>query len=109
MKVIDLSHLINSGISVFPGTELPVTETLCSVEREGFSEMRFTMNSHCGTHIDAPAHMIAGAMTIDQIPAGNFIGRAFGMDCRNVQAGEISLDLVTEQLGHMDTPDFLLF
>jgi len=39
-----------------------------------------TLGSHTGTHIDAPAHAVAGALTLDKIPLSNFIGPCWVLD-----------------------------
>jgi kynurenine formamidase len=39
---------------------------------------------HAGTHIDAPAHMLAGGASIQDIPASTFIGRGRLIDARGV-------------------------
>jgi hypothetical protein len=38
------------------------------------------MYSHTGTHIDAPAHMLAGAPALDQLGVDRFVGRACAID-----------------------------
>ena len=76
MQVIDLSHPIATGMPVYPGSAPPNLETIGTVAANGHAEKRITLNSHTGTHIDAPAHMLAGARTLDVMDVGQFIGRA---------------------------------
>jgi arylformamidase len=67
MKIIDLTHLLNSDITVYPGTEKPVFVQANTVEKDGFAEQKMTMYTHTGTHIDAPFHMLANGKSLDQM------------------------------------------
>lgn len=85
MKIVDLTHLIKEGMPVFPGTESPVLEAANTLERDGFREKKLHMYSHTGTHMDAPAHMIASGWTLDQVPADAFFGPAVKVDVRGLK------------------------
>ncbi len=76
MHIIDLSHRIENGMPVFPGTPEVNIEQLYSVEKDGFAEKALHLITHVGTHIDAPAHIIGGAKTLDQFPISKFTGTA---------------------------------
>ena len=76
MHLIDLSHRIENGMPVFPGTPAVNIEQLFSVEKDGFAEKGLDLITHLGTHIDAPAHMIRGAKTLDDFPISKFCGNA---------------------------------
>jgi arylformamidase len=65
---------------VYPGTEPPVITDANTVERDGFAEKLLSMYSHTGTHIDAPAHMLADGPTLDQFDVEHFVGRACVID-----------------------------
>lgn len=80
MKIVDLSHSIFPNMPVYPGTEPPSFTTACTIDGVGFLEKKITLYSHTGTHIDAPAHIIHGAKTLDQLSTDNFIGTAFPMN-----------------------------
>src|SRR5262249_29412787 len=45
-----------------------------------YSLTALAMSCHTGTHIDAPAHYIAGGATVDQLPLDLLIGRAQVLD-----------------------------
>jgi len=74
MRVFDLSHPIQPGMPLFPGTPQPRLEPLASLEGEGYAERWLALASHTGTHIDAPAHLLPGGKGLDGFPAGHFIG-----------------------------------
>ena len=76
MKIIDLTHWIEPGMPVYPGTAAPVLEEANTIARDGFAEKKLSLNSHVGTHMDAPAHMLPGGRTLDSYPVDLFWGRA---------------------------------
>jgi arylformamidase len=82
MRIFDLSHRIEPGMPVYPGTEGPRFESATTIERDGFAERLVTMYSHTGTHMDAPAHILPGAAHLDELPAARFAGRAVILDAR---------------------------
>src|SRR3954462_9807121 len=53
---------------VFPGLPDPSFEPIARVEDDGYAMTRYAMLNHIGTHVDAPAHQIAGGDTLDDIP-----------------------------------------
>jgi kynurenine formamidase len=109
MKAIDLTQLISPDMPVYPGTEGPRITDATSIERDGFAEKLITMYSHTGTHIDAPAHMIPGAFTLDQFQVGTFLGKAIVIEVPASTGGVIGLDLLEAQAVRLQGCDFLLF
>ena len=110
MKVVDLTHILEPGMPVYPGTESPVFAPGSTYEPDGFKETRLTMFTHTGTHMDPPSHLFAGRTTIDQFPASQFIGKALVIDCRAAKAGEAITMAYLEPYGNMlGQVDFLLF
>jgi kynurenine formamidase len=89
MPIFDLTHPIQPDISVYPGDETPVITSTATIDHDGYQAHRLTFTTHSGTHIDAPAHILPKAKTLDQFPASHFQGRALVVDCRDLQ-GEIS-------------------
>lgn len=81
---VDLTHVIEPEMSVFPGDPAPQTETLATCEKDGYRLTKLTVGSHCGTHADAPAHVFLGGRTLDRFPAEFFMGSAMIIDCRGV-------------------------
>jgi kynurenine formamidase len=67
---------------VYPGTEPPVLAEANTISRDGFREKKITLYSHTGTHMDAPAHILPGAPTLDGLPPDRFIGTARQADIR---------------------------
>ena len=77
-RVIDLTLPLASGakgISIEPAKRL---------ETDGWNASTLCLYSHCGTHIDAPAHFGVGTETIDAINVENFTGPAWVADVRPI-------------------------
>jgi arylformamidase len=108
MGLIDLTHVVKPGMTVFPGTEPPVFEIGSSIDRDGFEEKKITMFSHTGTHMDAPAHIIAGARRLDEFPIGKFSGRACVVDVNRNAAGKIDLEVLKSRAEAILESDFVI-
>jgi kynurenine formamidase len=109
MQIIDLSHQIETGMPVYPGTEPPVIETPVTIEADGFLEKKLTLFSHTGTHVDAPAHIIPGAMTLDRLGIDRFIGPAFIIDVSNRNDSVIKKEMLIPLAEKLRKTDFVLF
>ena len=107
MSVLDLTHTISGEMPVYPGTEKPVLTTACTIETAGYRETLLHMYSHTGTHMDAPAHMIARGRTLDSYGVEKFVGPGFVLDCRGRQ--EIPLALLRAHEEDIRRAEFLLF
>ena len=110
MRVIDLTHTIESGMPVYPGTEPPILEPANTYDRDGFRETKLSMYSHTGTHMDPPAHLFRDRTTLDAFPPEQFIGKALVIDCTSLKEGEpITMDHLSRYGTKAETADFLLF
>ena len=110
MKVIDLTHVIENNMPVYPGTEPPSLEPACTYEKDGFKETRLSMFSHTGTHVDPPAHLYQDRTTLDAFPPEQFIGRGLVIDCTHLHEGEsITAEHLTPYGEKVARADFLLF
>lgn len=85
MRVIDLTHAFNNLISIYPGGKPPVIKDIMTVEKDGVAEKHLSMDSHMGTHMDAPAHMIANGRTLDSYPPSDFLGKALVIDVSHLK------------------------
>ncbi len=89
---------------LFPGTEPPSFRNVATVEQDGFCEKKLVFTSHTGTHMDAPAHIIAGGATLDALPVEQFMGPAVVVDLRGIaQVVELkNLKPYEDELRHSD-------
>ena len=110
MKVIDLTHVIEPTMPVYPGTEPPTFEPANTYERDGFKETRISMFTHTGTHMDPPAHLYADRTTLDAFPPDQFIGKALVIDCTSLNEGDaITMEHLSAYGDKVEKADFLLF
>ena len=107
MKLIDLSHLLNENIPVYPDTVPPIFEVSNTVEKDGFTEKKMTMASHTGTHVDAPCHILQDAKSLDQFPIDKFVGTAIIIPCQDKT--KITLEYLQTFEEKIRQVDFILF
>ena len=75
MKIIDISQQICEEMTVYPGDPNFHSHQVCSFKKGDICEVsELTIGSHCGTHVDAPLHMIPGGETIEKMDLDCFIG-----------------------------------
>ena len=75
MKIIDISQEIRSDMTVYPGDPSFASHPSSSFKQGDICEVsELTIGSHCGTHIDAPLHMIPGGKTLETMPLDCFVG-----------------------------------
>lgn len=72
--IIDLSVPLNEQTPVYPGDPAVTITPAGDLARDGYCDHHVSLGTHIGTHIDAPAHMIAGGKTLNQIPLDHFVG-----------------------------------
>lgn len=108
MKVIDLTHLIDSDMPVFPGTEKPIIKKANTLENDGFKEAIFTMFSHTGTHIDSPAHMLKNGFSLNKFDLQKFIGKATVIDFSTNKKKLIDINDLKKYKNKIQSVDFLI-
>ncbi|MBR5301822.1 MAG: cyclase family protein [Clostridia bacterium] len=75
MKIIDISQEISLDMTVYPGDPCFHSRASSSFKHGDICEVsELTIGSHCGTHIDAPLHMIPGGAALETMPLDCFIG-----------------------------------
>lgn len=90
MQVIDLTHSIQNDMPHFNAEWHCSTELkqMGKIENVGRNTTRVTIGSHCGTHIDAPAHFIKNGRTIDEIELSELIGKVSIFDFSDLKENE---------------------
>lgn len=87
-EVIDLSHVFGTNIPTYLPGEEPEHEDYVTVENDGFYIQRWTFTEHAGTHVDIPAHFVAGGETVDNYPADLLVAPAVVIDI-SAKAAEV--------------------
>jgi arylformamidase len=80
VRVVDLTHTFRNGMPVFPGLPQPSFAPIAKVEEDGYAMTSYSMLNHIGTHVDAPAHQIAGGDTLDEIGLERLVTDALTLD-----------------------------
>jgi arylformamidase len=80
VRIVDLSHHYEDGMPVFPGLPNPSFKPIAKVEDDGYAMSEYHLLNHIGTHVDAPAHQIAGGDTLDEIGLERLVTDAVTID-----------------------------
>lgn len=107
MQVIDLSHVLEPGMPVFPGSTEAGLEPIASFEKEGYTETLLKITTHTGTHIDCGLHIIPGGADTESAPE-RFFGRGLVIDCRNLGRRSISREFLSSYGNKIGMADFVL-
>lgn len=105
--VLDLTHPLAEGMPVYPGGIPPVIRRSAAVAEDGYAETQLTIFTHTGTHIDAPAHMLDGAPTLDRLGAGHFVGTACVIDVAGMAT--VPRGFLEARAADLDGCEFVLF
>jgi kynurenine formamidase len=108
MMAIDLSHTLEPGMPYFPGTEPTVFSRPFTVARHGFAEQKISLLTHSGTHMDAPAHLLEGGATLEQLGLPHFIGSALALDLSAIPNPVIEMDQLRPFQRSLAGKDFVL-
>jgi arylformamidase len=109
VRVVDLTHPYDDGMPVFPGLPAPSFEPIATVEADGYAMTRYSMLNHIGTHVDAPAHQIAGGDTLDEIGLERLVTEAVTIDVsRRSPHGAIPLVELEPELDKVRAGDIVM-
>lgn len=82
--LIDVSKTLHASLATYPGDPKYVFEHVKHVAKDGVSVSKVECGLHTGTHLDTPAHFIAGGKEIQDFPVDAFTDRAHVVDCTSV-------------------------
>ena len=107
MRVVDLTHPYANDMPLYPGLPTPSFQDIAQVERDGYAMSEYLLLNHIGTHVDAPAHQIAGGATLDEIPLDRLVTEAVTIDLSARAPGPIGCDELEPLLGDLGEGDWL--
>ena len=108
--IIDLSHYIEEGMPVYPGTEPPDIKVVMSYEQFGFKESRIQIFSHVGTHLDCPAHIYPDGLSVANMPIDQFCGSGLVLDSSELGSHAlIDTSFISRFNNLITNKDFILF
>jgi len=108
MRVVDLTQSMTNGMPVMEGITPPTFRDLAEVAADGYAMSQYTFVNHTGTHVDAPAHQIAGGATLDDIPLDRLVTEALTIDLTTHQPGPVGLDVLGRFLPEVRPNDIVL-
>ena len=83
MQIYDISLPISPGLPVWPGDPPVQFSQPSHLDRGDLCTLtRLDLSAHTGTHVDAPAHFIAGGAGVDTLDLAALIGPAQVIDAR---------------------------
>jgi arylformamidase len=97
-RLIELSHLIESGMTTHPGIPPPTISTFLSHEASAeryapgttFEIARIDMVANTGTYVDTPAHRYPGGEDLSEVPLERLVDLdGVVVDCRGRQVSEV--------------------
>lgn len=95
-----MSVPIRPGMVVYDGDPEVVVERVSDLARGDVCAVsRIELGSHTGTHIDAPAHILAGGAGVDRLPLDVLVGPALVVDVAHLTG-----DLDAAALAAIDPP-----
>ena len=87
MKIIDISHPVQTGVGVWPGDErFALDWTLRQDRGASVNVAAITLSVHTGTHADGPHHVLQNGLRARDLPLEAYIGRARVIDVRGAAA-----------------------
>lgn len=98
MTIYDITVPIRPGMPTYegdPGVQIEPWSAFAKGDSSNVSVLNF--GAHTGTHVDAPAHFIEGANTIDKLALETLIGPA-----RVIEVPNDMLEITAEFLGRCD-------
>jgi arylformamidase len=108
VRIVDLTQPMTNGMPVMEGIEPPQFRDLAHVEADGYAMSQYTFINHTGTHVDAPAHQIAGGETLDDIPLDRLVTEALTIDVSAHRPGPVGLAELGPYLAETRPGDIVL-
>ncbi len=98
VEIVDITQSIDATTATWPGEDAAYATTTAVIDADGYFARRVDMPEHVGTHVDAPGHMIPGAVTVDEIPPDRLVRPVAVIDARDVVGADpdavVGIDVV---------------
>lgn len=90
MRLFDLTHPLGPETPVFPGDAPVRLRTCAALDPDGYRAARLELGTHSGTHVDAPAHLLAEGPALGALPLDLWIGPALLLDADTLDGTPLS-------------------
>ncbi|TML74040.1 MAG: cyclase family protein [Actinobacteria bacterium] len=107
MRIVDLSQHYEDGMPIFPGLPDPSFRPIAKVEDDGYAMSEYHLVNHIGTHVDAPAHQIAGGDTLDEIQLDRLVTEAVTLDVSDRRPGPLPREELEPHLAKIRPGDIV--
>lgn len=98
-RIHDVSAPLTPMLPVWPGQKGLRRRLVLDLNRgDPATVSDLCVGAHTGTHVDAPAHFIAGGLTIDSLPLDVLVGPAEVVDLSTVKVAISAADLDRAQI-----------
>ncbi len=85
MEIVDLSHLLNNNISIYPESPKVEIKKIADIKTEGYKEHSLNITTHSGTHLDCPSHILENTLSTETMTIDNFYGKGLVINCLNLR------------------------
>jgi len=87
MKIYDISLEITEDMGVWKDkdSKRPEIEVTSTLKTGNSNESRLHVDSHTGTHVDAPFHLLQNGKKIDAVAADKFLGECIVIDLAKIK------------------------
>jgi kynurenine formamidase len=87
-QLVDLTQPLGPETVLWPGSAAFAVERESDYDADGAYARTLRLPEHSGTHLDAPAHFVRGAVTVEQIPVASLVRPAVVIDARGLSGGD---------------------
>jgi kynurenine formamidase len=102
--ILDLTHSVSADAPNWEGTSPSLhARTTGTLERDGYFTRHVSFDEHSATHMDAPAHMIPGTWTVDQIPAERLVRPLVVLDVTAQARANPDYQVSVEDIAHWES------
>lgn len=101
-KYIDLSLLLTEDIPVYTGEPRVIFKQHAHIKYNSYNEHQITINTHFGTHVDFPYHMIDNGKKSSDFSLDKFIGKGKVIDINNPDLNFRDEDVFLLYTGHIE-------
>ncbi|MGC8608742.1 MAG: cyclase family protein [Thermoplasmata archaeon] len=103
--MIDISIPYKNGLITYPGDMQYEEYEFKTHEKDHVHIMRVIMETHSGTHFDAPYHMIPDGKKANEIDLERFIGKASVIETSRKEVTDIDIPEKIEKIVLLKTPN----
>ncbi|HSI79739.1 MAG TPA: cyclase family protein [Solirubrobacterales bacterium] len=104
-RIVDLTQPLGPETVLWPGSKPVEVSTVATIAADGHFAQTLHLPEHSGTHLDAPAHFVAGGQTVDEIAAESLVLPCAVLDVRERTAADPDFALDAADLDELERSD----